>query len=329
MRRIELKGMFSEDWRSPCRHGSKNSTPVPDLYNIPSGRQQQTMIKPTELLPYLPRAANDKSLDQASSSSDISCQADADLLAVRRLPLPVAAVSQLAEPGACVAAWVHGMRVLLTSGDGVDVRAFAPSGSAEGGAQNLEDTAQELPCVKRLGLVWVIAAPVSTFDWAVYFGALGAEMIALGFDDSSLGIHQRSFVQPSNWKRVLEARLDGNRNEGDTRESVHAAVAQGGETAVREAAGDHQRIVKRKRRAATRGDPGATPGCSSNSEFTYLFFPCTLMVWEGDHYNMVTVSPGDDGQSCAVNSWMMVPGQFRWRAAEHWERSDKLFWGEM
>jgi hypothetical protein len=287
------------------------------------------MIKRIESLPDFPLAAAGKQTpEQASFASSTSAQALADLQAVRRLPLPVAAVSQLAAPGACVGAWVHGVRLLLTTGDGIGVRAFAPPRSGAESEEELADAAQELPCVKRLGLVWVIATPQPDFDWDSYFGALGAEMMALGFDNNSLGIHKRSFVQPSNWKLVLEARLDGQRSQNEAGEPARTAAVDCCATEVREAAGDHQRIVKRRRRGAVRGGPGVEPG-SGDSEFIYLFFPCTLLVWDGDHYNMVTVSPSEDGQRCAINSWMMVPGQFRWRAAEHWERSDKLFWGEI
>jgi hypothetical protein len=330
LRRIELKFVFGEYWRS--RSGVDPDDP--DLtFNTkkPSpGLQGQTMFKRTDSLPCFPRVAGEIQLPH--QTLPISFQSDgamADLSAVRRLPLPVAAISQFSTPGACVGAVVHGIKVLLTSGDGISVRAFAPGGAAEDGAEIPEDVVQELPCVKRLGLVWVIAVPRTGFDWDAYFGALGAEMMALGFDDNSLGIHQRSFVQPSNWKRVLQARLDSQRSDGDARGPTRAPAAPCCETAVREAAGDHQRIVKRRRSAVAHNEPGARAGCIGNSEFIYLFFPCTLMVWDGDHYNMVTVSPGSDGQSCAVNSWMMVPGQFRWRAAEHWERNDKLFWGVM
>jgi len=330
MRRIELKFMFGEYRWSRSGRDPNDSSLTFFIQKILPDRHRPTMIKRNESIPCFPLIAEEMKLAQQVPS--ISCPsggAMADLLAVRRLPVPVAAVSQLSAPGACAGAIAHGIRVLLTSSDGISVRAFAPGESAEEGARHREDAVQELPCVKRLGLVWVIAAPLTGFDWDAYFGALGAEMMALGFDDNSLGIHQRSFVQPSNWKRVLQARLDGQRSDGDAREPARAAAAPCSETAVREAAGDHQRIVKRRRSTVADNEPGARDGCIGNSEFIYLFFPCTLMVWDGDHYNMVTVSPGSDGQSCAVNSWMMVPGQFRWRTAEHWERSDKLFWGEM
>ncbi|MBC7437692.1 MAG: hypothetical protein H7332_16680 [Bdellovibrionales bacterium] len=283
-------------------------------------------IDSTSCLP--PVVAGVQAQAQGAFLSHMSEQALADVQAVRRLPLPVAAASQLALPGAVVGAWVHGTRVLLTTGDGIEVRAFAPPRFTAEESENGTD-AQELPCVKRLGLIWVIATPQAGFDWNGYFGALGAEMLALGFDDDSVSIHQRSFVQPSNWKRVLEARLHEAPCQGTATEPAPAAAVQASQTTVREAAGDHQRIVKRRRRSAAGDERGAKHRHSGINEFIYLFFPCTLLVWDGDHYNLVTASPGEDGQSCTVNSWMMVPGQFRWRVAEHWVRSDKLFWHGM
>ncbi|CAN5663749.1 hypothetical protein BH11PSE7_BH11PSE7_20160 [soil metagenome] len=285
------------------------------------------MNKRNKSLPYIPLEG--QSAQHTSSISAPPAGAMADLRAVRNLPVPVAAVSQLAEPGACVGTVAHGIRVLLTSGDGISVRAFAPRVAAQEQSGSREGTADEMLCVKRLGLIWVIVAPLKVFDWDGYFGALGAEMKALGFDDNSLGIHQRSFVQPSNWKRVLKARLDAQCSPGEPHVPACPSAAACGETAVWEAAGDNQRIVKRRRNPVALNEPASGAGGNGNNEFIYLFFPCTLMVWEGDHYNMLAVSPGSDGQSCAVNSWMMVPGQFRWRAAEHWERNDKLFWSEM
>ena len=46
------------------------------------------------------------------------------------------------------------------------------------------------------------------FDWDAYFGPMAATLEGLGYDARSASPHERRFVQPSNWKLVLDANLE-------------------------------------------------------------------------------------------------------------------------
>jgi phenylpropionate dioxygenase-like ring-hydroxylating dioxygenase large terminal subunit len=181
-----------------------------------------------------------------------------------------------------------------------------------------------LPVALRCGLVWVVPEAVDGFDWDDYFGPMAATLEGLGYDDRSVSPHERRFVQPSNWKLVLDANLESYHFQYAHRETIahlfHDNLVQ------QESFGRHQRIVLPKRSlASAAGDPDwALLGRHSN--IIHFFFPSTFLLWEGDHVNGFCVTPKSAG-SCDAASWMLVPaaGHAR-RAPEHWSRNWTIFW---
>jgi phenylpropionate dioxygenase-like ring-hydroxylating dioxygenase large terminal subunit len=183
----------------------------------------------------------------------------------------------------------------------------------------------ELPCEQRIGLVWVVAAALPGFDWNAWFGTLGEEIEALGFDAGSRVHRHRHFVQPSNWKLVLDANL----------ESYHFAYAHRATIAhlfhdnvvVHDQVGAHQRIVLPKRSFGELSAPPATlEGFARYINTIYFLFPSTLLLWEGDHINAFALSPTDSA-STRVDGWLIAPHQHtHTRSDSYWQRNFDLFW---
>ena len=186
-----------------------------------------------------------------------------------------------------------------------------------------------LPVAIRCGLAWVVPEAAADFDWGAWFGPLGDELEALGYDGRAASPHERRFVQPSNWKLVLDANLESYHFQYAHRATIahlfHDNVVQ------QQSFGRHQRIVLPKRSlaevAASEGDVDVgwhTLGRHSN--IIYFFFPSTFVLWEGDHANAFNVTP-ETGASCATASWMIVPAaQHARRDAVHWQRNWTIFW---
>jgi phenylpropionate dioxygenase-like ring-hydroxylating dioxygenase large terminal subunit len=184
-----------------------------------------------------------------------------------------------------------------------------------------------LPLAERCGLVWVVPEALGTFAWDDHFGPLAGELEGLGFDAASPSPHERRFVQPSNWKLVLDANLESYHFQYAHRATIahlfHDNVVQ------QASFGRHQRIVLPKRTLADAAAQGGDAGWEQlgrHSNIVYYFFPGTFVLWEGDHANVFNVTP-DTVSTCATASWMIVPSaQHALRSAAHWERNWKIFW---
>ncbi|MDQ2926685.1 MAG: aromatic ring-hydroxylating dioxygenase subunit alpha, partial [Pseudomonadota bacterium] len=178
----------------------------------------------------------------------------------------------------------------------------------------------ELPVAERCGLVWVVPSPLEPFDWDAYFGPLGRELAALGYDSRTVSPHERRFIQPSNWKLVLDANLESYHFKHAHRATIAHLFFDN--VVQQESFGRHQRIVLPKRSLAEAAHEEASwPLLGRHSNVIYFFFPSTFLLWEGDHVNGFNVTPTAPDQ-CATASWMLVPeaGHGR-RAAEHWQRN--------
>ena len=183
-----------------------------------------------------------------------------------------------------------------------------------------------LPCTERFGMVWVVPTPGIPFDWPAYFGTLGNEVESLGFSNGSHAPHQRQFEQPCNWKLVFDANL----------ECYHVAYAHRQTIAhlfhdnvvIHDQLGEHQRIVLPTRAFAELlpAPPATLQGFARAAHIIFFFFPCTLMLWEGDHINAFSISPLQPG-TCRVSGSMLVPPEFaRRRAPEYWQANFDIFW---
>jgi choline monooxygenase len=182
----------------------------------------------------------------------------------------------------------------------------------------------ELPVAERCGLVWVVPSARDAFDWDDYFGPLGAELDALGYDSRATSPHERRFVQPSNWKLVLDANLESYHFQYAHRATIAHLFF---DNLVQQASfGRHQRIVLPKRSLeGAQADAVSWSLLGRHSNVIYFFFPATFLLWEGDHVNGFNVTPLTP-QSCAAASWMLVPAAGQARGADHWQKNWTIFW---
>jgi phenylpropionate dioxygenase-like ring-hydroxylating dioxygenase large terminal subunit len=182
-----------------------------------------------------------------------------------------------------------------------------------------------LPVALRCGMVWVVPQAINGFDWIDYFGPMAGELEELGYDNSSVSPHERSFVQPSNWKLVLDANLESYHFQYAHRETIahlfHDNLVQ------HQLFGRHQRIVLPKQSLSKiQLDDISWDLLGRHSNIIYFFFPSTFLLWEGDHINGFCVTPLTP-DTCQTDSWMLAPHAVNARRApEHWDRNFKIFW---
>jgi choline monooxygenase len=186
-----------------------------------------------------------------------------------------------------------------------------------------------VPVAERLGLVWVVPTGRLAFDWSAWFGPFGDELAGLGYDARAASPHARRFAQASNWKLVLEGNLETYHFQYAHRTTIAGLFHDN--VIVHAQAGDHQRIVLPKRSIAEadvaddRVD-GALLGRHAN--VIWFFFPCTFLLWEGDHVDGFSVSPTGP-EACDVRGWMVVPERFAGKPAAHWAENHRIFWAAL
>lgn len=285
--------------------------------------------------------------------------------ALRRLPIAVASSAALRAPGDWLATRVHGVPILIVrDGDGAlhaflnvcrhrgaivagdeacgtgRMRFVCPYHSWTYDAQGRNvgrpwgDEFPHLPtrdaglvavpCDERLGLVWVVPQATGGFDWDASFGVLGDELTALGYDARAASPHRRRFTHASNWKLVLEGNLESYHFQYAHRATISALFHDN--VVVHEALGDHQRIVLPKRSMVDAADAEVDFDLlGRHANIIYFLFPCTFLLWEGDHVDGFSVSPTGPGTS-DVRGFMLVPERFAAKPAAHWAENDRIFW---
>jgi phenylpropionate dioxygenase-like ring-hydroxylating dioxygenase large terminal subunit len=182
-----------------------------------------------------------------------------------------------------------------------------------------------LSCAERFGLVWVIAdGQIGPFDWDAYFGRFGEEIDTLGFGAETAAPHERTLEQRSNWKLIPEANLETYHFAYAHRETIAGMFHDN--LVIHDGQGPNHRMVLPKRSVAELGPtPPALEGFAKALNVVYLFFPSTLVLWEGDHIDAFAVSP-IHADACAIRGWLLVPPRHVGRPAEHWQRNFDIFW---
>ncbi len=182
-----------------------------------------------------------------------------------------------------------------------------------------------VPCIERLGLVWIVATPGERFDWDSYFAPLADELDGLGFDGEVAAPYGREFTHASNWKLVLDANLETHHVSYAHRNSIASMFYNN--LVLNDQYGDHQRIILPKRSCAElTAAPDTFELLGRHVNMIYFFFPATLLLWEGDHINGFSLSPTAIDK-CEVNAWFLVPQHLLGlRSEAYWTKNYDIFW---
>ena len=185
---------------------------------------------------------------------------------------------------------------------------------------------KEVPCTSAFGLVWVVpSVQVKRFDWSSYFGWMGTELSSLGFGDASTSPHQRQFNVPCNWKLCVDANVETYHFPFAHKNTIASMFER--DTVIQDRNGPHQRLVFPKTSARSMTEaPTSLSGYATKLNISYFFFPYTMLLWEGTHFNGYSLSPqGIDNSQ--VNAWLLTAeGESDRREPRYWERNFHLFW---
>jgi phenylpropionate dioxygenase-like ring-hydroxylating dioxygenase large terminal subunit len=183
-----------------------------------------------------------------------------------------------------------------------------------------------LPVAERLGLVWVVAERDTQLDWDTWFGPLGAELTGHGFDADAVCTHRRGFGQPSNWKLPLDGNLETYHFQYGHRETIAPLFHDN--LVLHYAFGDHQRLVlpKRSLREVDPATPVDAQLLGRHCNVIYFFFPASLLLWQGDHLQALTLSPRAPDAS-HVESWLLAPPAVHAKRRDaYWQENFEIFW---
>ena len=250
--------------------------------------------------------AGDRPQRGAPSTSPVERYLDpsrhsAETAALRWLPHAIGPAARLANAGDWLSTQLLGVPVLACRGDDGELRAF-------------------INVCRHRGAI--VAAPESCGQGRARFVC---PYHSWTYDDHAASPHERRFVQPSNWKLVLDASLEIYHFQYAHRATIAPLFFDN--VVQQQSFGRHQRIVLPKRTLAKAGgDAASWAQLGRHSNVIYFFIPATFLLWEGDHANVFNVAPAAPG-SCATTSWMVVPASpFVRRPASHWARNWKIFW---
>jgi phenylpropionate dioxygenase-like ring-hydroxylating dioxygenase large terminal subunit len=237
----------------------------------------------------------------------------------RRLPIPLAVTSELAEPRRAIVRELDGVSLILTRGDDGAVRGFrnacrhrgvrlmredgpkkafvcpyhgwtygsdgalvhVPHPSAFPGCDVATHGLVPARVEERHGLVWASLDEPSP-DVATHLGELDDELGSLGLGEHVVGARVVS-EQRGNWKMLMEGFLEAYHIRNLHRASVYPFFFDA--RAAAERVGHHVRAATARRAArdATALRDLATP--------SYTIFPCTTLILHPDWTSVVTVQP--------------------------------------
>lgn len=278
----------------------------------------------------------------------------------RRLPIVVGHASQLRASGDFLTAGVAGVPILVARQDDGTVRAFAnvcrhrgarvveeacgngrsfrcpyhgwiygsdgrlraiPERAAFSGIDPGERGLVSLPAEQRHGLLWVVASPEGSLDVAAHLGALDAELAGFGLDAY---VEERSvwLRDQFNWKLVVDGFLEAYHLP-----VLHPATAGAlihGRPAPFSAVGRHGRmVVSRKSFSRLLDANPAEIDLLRHVAIVYQLFPNSVLVWQGDHFELWTVFPeaGEPGRCAARVSLLAPSAELAELRREHWDKN--------
>ncbi len=280
----------------------------------------------------------------------------------RGFPIVVGHASQLRGPGDFLSAEVAGVPVLVVRDEDGTVRAFAnvcrhrgarvveeacgnarsfrcpyhgwvygsdgrlraiPERAAFSGIDPRDRPLVPLPAEQRHGLLWVVASPGpgGSVDVAAHLGALDVELAGFGLDayveERSVWLRDRL-----NWKLVVDGFLEAYHLP-----VLHPTTAGAlihGRPAPFAAVGRHGRMVAARKSFSRLLDANpAEIDLLRHVAIVYQLFPNSVLVWQGDHFELWTVFPeARDPGRCAARVSLLAPSaELAELRREHWDKN--------
>lgn len=281
----------------------------------------------------------------------------------RAQPIVVGHASQLPTPGRFLTAEVAGLPLLVVRGRDGTLRAFVnlcrhrgarvvearcgearffrcpyhgwtygrdgalraiPESEAFADVDPAERGLLPLPVEARHGFVWVVATPGAKIDVAAHLGTLDAELAAYGLD-GYVEERRTDLHEALNWKLVVDGFLEVYHLP-----SLHPTTAGKlihGRPAPFEAFGPHGRLVAvRKSFDPLIDDDPADVDLLPHLAIVYQLFPNTVLIWQGDHFEVWSMQPEADDPARSVSAVRLLAPSAEDAAAreEHWEKNWRL-----
>lgn len=278
----------------------------------------------------------------------------------RALPIVVGHASQLARPGDFLSIDVAGSPIVVARQHDGAVRAFVnvcrhrgarvveeacgnarsfrcpyhgwtyepdgrlraiPERSAFSGVDAADRALIPLPSEERHGFLWVVASPGASVDVAAHLGALDAELAGFGLEGY---VEERSvwLRDHFNWKLVVDGFLEAYHLP--VLHPTTAGALLHGRPAPFAAVGRHGRMVAvRKTFGRVLDEDPATIDLLRHVAIIYQLFPNSVLVWQGDHFELWTVFPdGRDPARCVARVSLLAPSaELAEQRRAHWDKN--------
>jgi len=181
-----------------------------------------------------------------------------------------------------------------------------------------------LPLHEAHGLLWVVAEPGGSFDFAAFFGPLDAELDALGLAGMRIAAEDRE-ERAANWKLLVEGGI----------ESYHFRVAHRATIGPHfednlssyRALGPHLRsVLPRTGLERLHDAPRAAWRLRELANLVYTLFPTTQLLVQQDHVVWITQTPLSAGRT-ALRLATLVPNAgplAEGRDDAHWQRNHRI-----
>ncbi len=181
----------------------------------------------------------------------------------------------------------------------------------------------ELPVEERHGFIWVVATPGASIDVAAHLGKLDVELANYGIENY---VVEREVVRKEeiNWKFVIDGFLEVYHFP-----SLHAnsiAPYFHGKYSPFDGFGRNGRLVGVRASFAKVIDlPFDDIELMPHIAVNYQLFPNTALIWQGDHFEVWTSSPGltPDSSSVRIQS-LTTPEMSGKDYTARWDRNWKV-----
>jgi len=283
-------------------------------------------------------------------------------LLFRRYPVVVAHISRLPTPGSFLTEDVAGLPILVVRQDDDSIRAFVNlcrhrgaivveersgrsrrfacpyhgwSYDTEGCLRAIRepaafsDVARErsglipLPTEVRHGLVWIVADPTARLDVAAHLGELDDELSSFALD-SYVEERATELRADLNWKLVVDGFLETYHLPILHRETIGPYIRA--KPAPFTPFGRHGRMVAL--RQSFDQIASAEPESADllpHVAIIYQVFPNTVLVWQGDHFEIWAPFPADEpGRSVSRVSLLARSQEEALSRRGHWDRNWKI-----